>query len=85
MQFLGSAATGSDFGQLDRYVLDVLQPAMDFDVTSSSIPVWSNTTDQNIDHPARTIYEKGASLIRMMQGFLSEATLISGLRKYLDT
>jgi len=84
MQFRGSNATGSDFGQYDRYVLDTLQPALEFDVTSASIPVWSNNTATDTAHPSRTIYEKGASLIRMMQAFITEETLIVGLRNYLE-
>jgi aminopeptidase N len=38
MQFIGSTATGSNFGQLDRYVLDTIQLAMDYDVTTNSVP-----------------------------------------------
>jgi len=83
MQFIGSTATGSDFGQIDRYTIDVIQLAMDFDVTANSVPVHSDVTDQVVNQPSRIIYEKAAALIRMMQGFLSEDTLIKGLKNYL--
>jgi aminopeptidase N len=83
MQFVGSTGSESEFQQIDRYLLDGLQLAMDFDVTPNSEPVRSNVTDVVVSQPSRIIYEKAGALIRMMQGFLTEDTLIKGLRNYL--
>jgi len=83
MQFIGSNASGTDFGQIDRYTIDVIQLAMDYDVTSATEPVHSSVTDVVVDQASRIAYEKAAALIRMMQSFLTEQTLITGLQKYL--
>jgi len=84
MELLGSAATGFDVDALERYTVDKIQAAMAFDVGPSSQPVRSNDTDSLSSSPSTIIYQKGASLIRMMQGFLTEQTFIGAIRNYLD-
>lgn len=84
MQFLGANAALSRHGVLDRYTIDVIQLAMDFDAGPTTEPVRSNVTDVVTNQATRIVYEKAGALIRMMQGFLTEETLIKGLRVYLD-
>lgn len=85
MQFLGANVALPQHDILNRYTIDVIQLAMDFDAGPTTEPVRSNVTDQVNNQPSRVIYEKAGALIRMMQGFLTEATLIKGLQTYLDT
>jgi aminopeptidase N len=81
---IGANATDKDFGAMDRYPIDKIQIAMEVDAGPTTAPIRTNITDQLSSTPSRIIYEKGASLIRMMQGFLGEDTFIKGIRNYLD-
>lgn len=83
MQFIAANHSGEDFRSLDRYVIDATQVAMAYDESDSTEPVRSNVTDRVVNIASRVIYEKAASLIRMMQSFLTEETLIKALRVYL--
>ncbi|OXA63021.1 Aminopeptidase N [Folsomia candida] len=85
MEIIGAAsATGSDFDAMNRYPIDKIQLAMDFDAGATTQPIRSNVTDELGGIPSRIIYEKAASIIRMMQSFLGEATFIAAIRNYLD-
>ncbi|ODM93469.1 Thyrotropin-releasing hormone-degrading ectoenzyme, partial [Orchesella cincta] len=83
LQFIGANFSGGDFRSLDRYVIDVTQLAMAYDELDTTEPVHSNITHRVVDQASRVVYEKAAGLIRMMQSFLTEETLIKGLRTYL--
>lgn len=82
-QFIAANHSGEDFRSLDRYVIDVTQLSMAYDESENTEPVHSNVTDRIVNQAARIVYEKAAGLIRMMQSFLTEETLIKGLRAYL--
>ncbi len=84
MQFIGASQALTQHGIMDRYTIDVTILAMDFDAGSTTEPVRNGVTDQVTNQNSRIIYEKAAALIRMMQFFLTEDTLIKGLRVYLD-
>jgi aminopeptidase N len=84
LQFIGANSSLTQSGVMDRYTIDVIQLAMAFDAGPNTEPVRSNVTDEITNQNSRIIYEKGASLLRMMQGFLTEETLIAALRNYLD-
>ncbi|CAL8096507.1 unnamed protein product [Orchesella dallaii] len=82
-QFIGANYSGGDFRSLDRYVIDVTQLAMAYDESVNTEPVHSSITHRVVDQASRVVYEKAAGLLRMMQSFLTEETLIKGLRNYL--
>ncbi|XP_021959607.1 endoplasmic reticulum aminopeptidase 2 isoform X2 [Folsomia candida] len=85
MELLAENATGFDVEAMDRYPLDKFQVAMAYDVGPNTGPVHHNDTTIVNSQPSTIIYQKAASLIRMMQGFLSEETFIAGIRNYLRT
>jgi aminopeptidase 2 len=60
-----------------------LQNALQVDAGPESTPVHMDNEEDVVGAPGAIIYDKGSCLIRMMQGFLTEETLIGGLRKYL--
>jgi len=83
MQFFGSTGSEVGYEEHDRYILDGLQLALDFDATSASVPVHSSDFDIVVNQPSRIIYEKAGALIRMMQSFLTEPTFQKALQVYL--
>jgi len=83
MMHVAANHSGEDFRSLDRYVVDVVQIAMAYDEQDTTEPVHSNVTDRVVGQASRIIYEKAAALIRMMQSFLTEDTLMKGIRNYL--
>ena len=73
-------------GILDRFVLESVQPALGYDALTSSHPI-----SIPVNHPNeiseifdRISYGKGASIIRMMDKFLTTETFRQGLTNYLN-
>lgn len=72
---------------MDFFSVKSLQDAMEIDADSSSHPISfpvSKPSDiRRIFDPIS--YSKGASIIRMMNGFLGERAFKEGLQAYLNT
>ena len=83
LQFLGAEDAEPQLEPMNRVVIDTIQLAMENDILPASHPISGSWIDDIQTQNSRIIYEKGASLIRMMQGFLGEETLLAGLKTYL--
>ena len=66
-----------------KTALGSLQNALNVDAGPQSTPVHMENEEDVVNAPGAIIYDKGSCLIRMMQGFLTEETLIHGLQNYL--
>ncbi|XP_050699396.1 aminopeptidase N-like isoform X2 [Eriocheir sinensis] len=75
------------WGMLDIFVVKRLQSVMALDALRSSHPVSVPIPDPAIINQIFDIitYDKGASIIRMMGSFLTEAAFRNGLKNYLTT
>lgn len=76
-----------EYGLNDWVVVDSIQYAMQADVRGTTHPIHYS----NLSTPAETrfgfdtiSYDKGASLLRMANAFLTEPLLMQGLKTYLD-
>lgn len=86
MQYLGMEAASNDLLGLEFAVLDAFQYSLLADARPQSHPLsWNVTTPEEIDEIFDTIsYEKGASIFRMIEGFLTKETFQLGLQIYLN-
>ncbi|ODN01106.1 Aminopeptidase N [Orchesella cincta] len=84
-QYLGMEAVSPDLMGVEFAILDAFQYSMLYDASEYSHPLSNDvTTPDEIDGMFSTIsYEKGASVIRMVDGFLTRETLRKGLQAYL--
>lgn len=85
MGYVGLDAAEPTYGVMDQFVTDYLHPVLVVDSLQSSHPI-----NVEVNHPDEISevfdfisYRKGASIIRMMQNFLTEATFRRGLTNYL--
>ena len=83
MQFHGANAAAPQFEPMQRVTIDTLQRALDFDAGPEAVPVHMTDEINVVGAPSRIIYDKGSSIIRMMNAFLTKGTLLAGLRQYL--
>ncbi|KAL7638669.1 UNVERIFIED_CONTAM: hypothetical protein RMT77_011241 [Armadillidium vulgare] len=85
MEYRGCNSVEPDFGILDYFLLEDFQKAMKVDMLSTAHPLTNNiTTPGQIQTIYDTIaYSKGASVIRMMNGFLTEETFRKGASHYV--
>ena len=86
MQFLGVEAVQPELKYLEQFVTYALQDVFQLDALETSHPI-----SIPVGHPDelasifdKISYRKGASIIRMMDHFLSTETFRHGLSKYLD-
>lgn len=86
-QYLGVDAAHPEFRGDEWVILDAVQYSMRYDAGLNTHPLsWNVTTPDEIEGMFSTItYEKGASVFRMMEGFLTRPTLQKGLQRYLTT
>lgn len=81
---MGVGAVEPELEAMERVVLDTTQVAMEHDIgplTHGLRGEWtSNISYQN----SRIIYEKGACIIRMMEGILTEGTLQRAFQTYVE-
>ncbi|KAF2343745.1 Peptidase M1 membrane alanine aminopeptidase N-terminal, partial [Trinorchestia longiramus] len=86
LSYLGTDVIGQDWNYMDTFVITELQVVFAMDCLESSHPVsiaaeYPNDIFQLFDDIS---YSKGASIIRMMNHFLTEGTFRSGLTNYLN-
>lgn len=55
---------------------------MDFDEGQDTVPIRSDETDKVFYKPFHIEYEKGASIVGMMQAILTQKTFLNGLKNY---
>ncbi|KAK7063250.1 hypothetical protein SK128_000615 [Halocaridina rubra] len=86
MGYIGFNYAEPTWGLLDQFVMDYIHPVLVLDSLHSSHPI-----SVEVDHPDEISeifdvisYRKGASIIRMMQHFLTESTYKKGLTNYLN-
>nr|XP_045613537.1 aminopeptidase N-like [Procambarus clarkii] len=86
MGYVGLNAAEPTWGLMDQFVTDSLYTALKLDSLQSSHPI-----SVPVNHPDEISqifdaisYKKGASIIRMMQHFLSERTFRKGVTSYLN-
>ncbi|CAL8126796.1 unnamed protein product [Orchesella dallaii] len=84
-QYLGMEAVSPDLMGVEFAILDAVQYSMLYDASEYTHPLSSDvSTPDEIDSMFSTIsYEKGASVLRMVDGFLTRETLRKGLQAYL--
>lgn len=84
-QYLGMEAASPDLMAAEYAILDAFQYSMLYDARSTTHPLSNNvTTPDEIESMFSPIsYEKGASVVRMVDGFLTRETLTKGLQSYL--
>jgi len=84
---LGLQLTYPDLRPWDQFVPNIYQVALEFDQSPNTHPLANEPrTAADIGGIYDDIaYEKGASVIRMVEDFLGESVLQSGVRRYLKT
>lgn len=87
MEYVGAAHAEPDWQMMEQFIVIDLHKVFKLDCLESSHPI-----SIPVGHPDEIneifdsiSYSKGASIIRMMQHFLTEATFRKGLTNYLNT
>ncbi|XP_014255315.1 aminopeptidase N-like [Cimex lectularius] len=86
VEYLGVDVVEPEWRTIDQFVVSDLQNVLQHDAYKSSHPVSASVSHPNeIDEIFDTIsYEKGASIIRMMNHFLTTPVFKRGLTNYLN-
>ncbi|XP_076160195.1 glutamyl aminopeptidase isoform X5 [Ptiloglossa arizonensis] len=86
-EYKGVNYISPEWSMMDQFILDKIQPALDLDALTSSHPISVPVKDPNeIEAIFDDIsYSKGASILNMLEGFLCEEVLKSGLNDYLNS
>ncbi|XP_017878860.1 glutamyl aminopeptidase-like isoform X2 [Ceratina calcarata] len=86
LEYKGVNHISPEWNMMDQFILDKTQPALDLDALASSHPISVPVKDPNeIEAIFDEIsYSKGASILNMLEGFLCEDVLKSGLNEYLN-
>ncbi|CAL7945633.1 unnamed protein product [Xylocopa violacea] len=86
-EYKGVNHISPEWSMMDQFILDKTQPALDLDALASSHPISVPVKDPNeIEAIFDDIsYSKGASILNMLEGFLCEDVLKSGLNDYLNS
>ncbi|XP_014219724.1 glutamyl aminopeptidase [Copidosoma floridanum] len=84
-EYKGVSFISPEWSMMDQFILDKIQPALELDALASSHPISIPVKDPSeIESIFDTIsYNKGASVLYMLEGFLNEETLRAGLNDYL--
>ncbi|XP_039261490.2 aminopeptidase N-like [Styela clava] len=85
LSYLGEAAVQPTWKSKERFITDDLQGALSVDELTTSRPLVTEVnTPAQISAQFDTIsYNKGASIIRMINSFLGEENFVNGLSEYL--
>ncbi|XP_058801112.1 endoplasmic reticulum aminopeptidase 2-like isoform X2 [Phymastichus coffea] len=86
-EYKGVSFISPEWSMMDQFILDKIQPALDLDALASSHPISVQVKDPSeIESIFDTIsYNKGASILYMLEGFLTEDILKVGLNDYLGS
>ncbi|XP_047471492.1 aminopeptidase N-like [Penaeus chinensis] len=83
--YLGAFHVEPSVKKMEPFTINTLHPILVTDSFDSSHQVSMSPGDAIVELSDDIIYNKGASLVRMMQHFLSEPTFRSGIERYLKT
>ena len=85
MEYKGVSYTQPDWAMMEQFWANVVLPALQLDSLASSHPVSVPVNDpKEIEAIFDTIsYKKGSSIIHMLENYLGEEVLRSGLKAYL--
>ncbi|XP_074661085.1 glutamyl aminopeptidase-like isoform X2 [Tubulanus polymorphus] len=85
VEFIGADIVNKAWHMFDQFVIDNNLPAMNLDSLSNSHPISVPVHNPSqINEIFDTIsYDKGASIIRMLDGFLGKGIMQKGLKSYL--
>ncbi|XP_043260326.1 endoplasmic reticulum aminopeptidase 1-like isoform X1 [Colletes gigas] len=86
-EYKGVNYISPEWSMMDQFISDKTQPALSLDALTSSHPISVPVKDPNeIEAIFDDIsYSKGASILNMLEGFLCEDVLKSGLNDYLNS
>lgn len=86
-EYKGVNHISPEWSMMDKFILEKTQSALDLDALASSHPISVQVKDPNeIEAIFDNIsYNKGASILNMLEGFLCEDVLKSGLNDYLNS
>ncbi|CAN7982366.1 unnamed protein product [Ixodes hexagonus] len=86
VEYLGVNVVQKDWGMLDQIVVNEVQAVMELDALKSSHPVSVpvHNPDEINENFDKISYSKGASIIRMMNYFLTEEIFRKGVTNYLN-
>lgn len=86
-EYKGVNHISPEWNMMDQFILDKMQPALTLDALASSHPISVPVKDPSeIEAIFDTIsYSKGASVLKMLEGFLCEDVLRNGLSDYLNS
>ncbi|XP_035700559.1 aminopeptidase N [Folsomia candida] len=86
LSYIGVDEVAPEFRHGEWQINDAMQPALAYDAGPSTHPLRNDAiTPAEIDRYFSTItYEKGSSINRMIEGFLTKETFQKGLILYLD-
>ncbi|XP_051160347.1 endoplasmic reticulum aminopeptidase 2-like isoform X1 [Leptopilina boulardi] len=86
LEYKGVNHLAPEWSMMDQFILDKIQPALDLDGLASSHSISVTVKDPTeIEAIFDTIsYNKGASILYMLENFLNEDVLKSGLNEYLN-
>ncbi|XP_066598523.1 endoplasmic reticulum aminopeptidase 2-like isoform X2 [Prorops nasuta] len=86
-EYKGVNHISPEWSMMDQFILYKTQPALDLDVLASSHPISVPVKDATeIEAIFDTIsYNKGASILYMLEGFLGEDIFRRGLNDYLES
>ncbi|XP_054009869.1 endoplasmic reticulum aminopeptidase 1-like isoform X2 [Hylaeus anthracinus] len=85
-EYKGVNHISPEWSMMGQFILDKTQPALHLDALTTSHPISVSVKDPNeIEAIFDEIsYSKGASILNMLEGFLCEDVLKSGLNEYLN-
>ena len=86
MEYKGVSYTQPGWAMMEQFLAKVILPALQLDSLASSHPVSVPVNDpKEIEAIFDTIsYKKGSSIIHMLENYLGEDVLRSGLKEYLN-
>lgn len=86
-EYKGVNYISPEWSMMDKFILEKTQSALDLDALATSHPISVQVKDPNeIEAIFDDIsYSKGASILNMLEGFLCEDVLKSGLNDYLNS
>jgi aminopeptidase N len=72
-----------EFNAIERLVTSDIQPALEFDAGSGSVPIHGPNSTHFVENPSAINYNKGAALVNMMRSFMTEEVFKKACNYYL--
>ncbi|XP_046435909.1 glutamyl aminopeptidase-like isoform X1 [Neodiprion fabricii] len=86
MQFKSSDAILPEWGMMDQFLVDLVHPVFKTDATLSSHPIVQTVSNPDEITAIFDVisYNKGASILRMLDNFIGSDIFYAGITKYLN-